>query len=132
MRFISTRAHGVLDYLMGLLLIASPWILGFGYTSNTIEVWLPPAVGGLVILYSAFTDYEFGVSRLIPMRTHLLLDVLGGLFLAASPWIFGFSERLFLPHLILGLAEVGAGLMTRTSPEGHAEGHDGAMTPRTH
>jgi hypothetical protein len=29
MRIISTRTHGVIDHLTGLLLIAAPWLFGF-------------------------------------------------------------------------------------------------------
>lgn len=29
MRVIPTRIHGVLDYLMGIVLIAAPWVLDF-------------------------------------------------------------------------------------------------------
>jgi hypothetical protein len=29
MRFIPTRIHGMMDYAMGLLLIAAPWLFGF-------------------------------------------------------------------------------------------------------
>lgn len=28
MKFITRKTHAVLDYIMGVLLIASPWILG--------------------------------------------------------------------------------------------------------
>lgn len=51
------------------------------------------------------------------MPVHLLLDVASGALLAVSPWLFGFSDRVLWPHLILGLLEIGAGLMTRTVPE---------------
>jgi hypothetical protein len=63
------------------------------------------------------TDYELGVVRMIPMPVHLLLDIAAGALLAVSPWLFGFADRVFWPHLILGLLEIGAGLMTRTAPE---------------
>jgi hypothetical protein len=29
MRFLSTRAHGVIDYATGLLLIIAPYVFGF-------------------------------------------------------------------------------------------------------
>lgn len=29
MRFIPTRTHGLLDYVVGLLLIAAPWVFNF-------------------------------------------------------------------------------------------------------
>jgi hypothetical protein len=29
MKVISTRTHGIMDYLMGVLLIASPWLFKF-------------------------------------------------------------------------------------------------------
>jgi len=73
-------------------------------------------LGAGAIFYSLFTDYELGASRRLPMRTHLTLDLMSGALLAASPWIFGFNEYVYMPHLILGLAEMGASLMTKTHP----------------
>jgi hypothetical protein len=114
MRFISTKAHGVLDYLMGIILIASPWI--FNFARGGAETWVPIVLGASVIIYSLFTDYELSISRALSMRTHLTLDLLSGIFLAASPWIFGFSEFVYLPHLIFGILEIGASLATERTP----------------
>jgi hypothetical protein len=43
---------------------------------------------------------------------------MSGILLAASPWIFGFADTVYLPHLILGIAEIGAALMTQKNPSG--------------
>lgn len=115
MRVINTRMHGYMDYIMGILLIASPWI--FDFYAGGAETWVPVFLGASAIIYSLLTDYELGVSRTISMRTHLTLDIVSGILLAASPWIFGFSERVWEPHLILGLLEIGTALMTKTKPE---------------
>ncbi|HYD21220.1 MAG TPA: SPW repeat protein [Flavipsychrobacter sp.] len=114
MRFIPTRVHGVMDYLTGLLLIASPWM--FNFARGGAETILPVALGAGALLYSPLTKYELGVARLIPMRTHLLLDVLSGMLLAASPWLFGFSDYVYAPHLILGLFEIAVSITTSTEP----------------
>ncbi|HEX8332472.1 MAG TPA: SPW repeat protein [Segetibacter sp.] len=116
MRVISTKAHGVLDYMMGVLLIASPWI--FGFATGGAEQWVPVAVGAMALVYSLLTNYEMGAVRTISMSTHLTLDLLSGILLAASPWIFGFADTVYLPHLILGIAEIGAALMTQKNPSG--------------
>ena len=114
MRFISTKTHGVLDYLMGVILIAAPWVLGFA--RQGAETWVPVVLGAGAIIYSLMTNYELGMTKVISMRTHLGLDMMSGVFLALSPWIFGFSDVVYLPHLILGIAEVGASLMTNPVP----------------
>jgi hypothetical protein len=127
MRFIPTKAHGVLDYLMGVLLIASPWL--FNFARNGAETWVPVILGAGAIVYSLLTDYELGISRTLPMRTHLMLDLISGVLLASSPWLFGFSEYVYLPHLILGILEIGASVMTETAPSsanathGHRHAH---------
>lgn len=118
MRFISTRAHGALDYLMGLLLIVSPWL--FGFAEGGAETWVPVIVGASALLYSLLTNYEMGfLSHTIPMSTHLWLDALSGVFLAASPWLFGFAEFVWVPHVVFGLLEIGASLFTHTTPDWH-------------
>jgi hypothetical protein len=110
---LPTRVHGFLDYMMGLALVVIPLAFGFGAGPQT---WLPVLLGGGAIVYSLLTDYELGAVELIPMPAHLVLDGLAGSLLAASPWIFGFSEFIWMPHLALGLAEVGASVFTRTRP----------------
>ncbi len=114
MRFIPTRVHGVLDYLVGAFLIAAPWLLNFNRVGA--ETWVPVILGVGALIYSLLTNYELGVVRRIPVGTHLGLDAASGVLLALSPWLFGFSSYVFWPHLILGLFEVAAALMTQTTP----------------
>jgi hypothetical protein len=113
-QMIPTRVHGMMDYLVGLLLIAAPWLVDFD--RGGAETWLPVALGAGVILYSLFTDYELGVVRHITMPAHLTLDLGGGALLALSPWLFGFAEYLWTPYLVIGLLETGTALMTRRVP----------------
>ena len=111
---IPTKIHGVLDYLMGVVLIAAPWVLNFD--AGGAETWVPVALGIAVILYSLLTDYELGLAPVISMRGHLGLDAASGLFLATSPYLFGFYEQVYWPHLIFGLAEIAASQLTYKVP----------------
>jgi len=123
MRIIPTKVHGILDYLVGVLLAVSPWL--FGFNRGGAETWVPVVLGAGAILYSLFTNYEWGVARKLSMPTHLTLDLLSGVFLAASPWIFGFADEVYLPHVIFGILEIGVSLMTKRQPEGfkNLQGH---------
>src|SRR3982750_3165558 len=112
MRFIETKTHGYLDYIMGVLLIAAPWI--FDFNRGGAETWVPVVLGIAMIGLALMTDYEMGAARKISMCTHLTIDLIAGALLAASPWIFGFSDYIWAPHLVLGILEMGASLMTKT------------------
>jgi hypothetical protein len=114
MRFIPTNVHGIADYVIGLLLVAAPWLLGF-YAGGA-ESLVPIVLGIGVIGYSIFTDYEAGAIRTIPMRTHLGLDVAIGLLLALSPWLFGFAPIIVWPHVLVGILVIVAGATTETEP----------------
>jgi hypothetical protein len=114
MRFIPTRVHGVLDYLVGVLLIAAPWLLGFA--TGGAKMWVPIILGAAAIVYSLFTDYELGLVKATPMPVHLGLDILSGVVLAISPWLFGFAAIVWAPHLIVGLLEIGIALLTQPQP----------------
>jgi hypothetical protein len=112
MRFLSTRVHGIMDYMMGILLLASPYL--FGFATGGVKQWLPMILGVAMIGMSLLTRYEWGALRVIPMPVHLVIDGLSGALLAVSPWLFGFAGVVFLPHLVLGLIELGTSLMTET------------------
>jgi hypothetical protein len=113
MKIISRRVHGVLDYLVGVLLILAPKL--FGFDTGGPEQMVPVTLGIVAILYSAVTRYELGALGLLPFRRHLTLDVLHGLVLALSPWLFQFSDRVWVPHLALGCAEILVVAMTRAT-----------------
>lgn len=115
MRFIPTRIHGFLDYGAGAFLIAAPRLLGF--RSGGAKAWVPIALGAGAIGYSLITDYELGVIPALPMPTHLALDISSGIVLAASPWLLGFAREVWVPHVILGAFEIGAGFLTQTTPK---------------
>ncbi len=114
MKPIPTKVHGLLDYTTGALFIASPWLLDFADddAARSVAVGTGVAVLGL----SAFTDYEAGVTRRIPMATHLTVDTLSGVLVAASPWLLGFAKRIIWPHVAFGVLELGAGLLTQRKP----------------
>lgn len=115
MKIINTHTHGILDYVVGVALIAAPWL--FGFAQGGAETWVPVVLGASTLLYSLLTRYELGLVKMIPFKTHLTLDLLSGVFLAASPWLFGFSHIVYLPHLLVGLFEIFAAVSTRTVPD---------------
>jgi hypothetical protein len=113
MRFIPTKFHAPLDYIVGVALIAAPWIFQFSDVSAAAVVSIVLGIG--LIAYSLLTDYELGVWKVAPMAVHNVIDVVAGGFLAASPWIFGFADEsanVWAPHVIVGLAAVFLGLTT--------------------
>lgn len=114
MRFVPTRIHGVADWLLGVLLIVVPWVLGFA--RGGAETWVLVALGITGLLVTFFTNHEYGVVRKIPMIGHLWVDGLSGLLLAVSPWVFGFADVVWIPHVVLGLTEFIAALVTKTAP----------------
>jgi len=113
MRFIPTKFHAPLDYIVGVALIAAPWV--FQFSEHTAATVVPIVLGIGLIGYSLFTDYELGVWKVAPVPVHNLIDVVAGTLLAASPWIFGFAdepENVWVPHLVVGIAAVFLGLTT--------------------
>ena len=127
MRFIPTRLHGVIDYLWGLALIASPWL--FGFADVPAAKWVAIFFGAGAILYSLVTAYEFSLIPLVPMPLHLGLDGLAGFILAISPLGFGFADQVYLPHVLFGLFSVVASLVTRTQPSPLALGRRSSAGP---
>ena len=114
MRFIPTRYHAPLDYIVGVLLIAAPWI--FQFSGRTAPTVVSIVLGVGLIGYSLFTNYELGVWKVAPMAVHNLIDIAAGAFLAASPWIFDFADEganVWVPFLVVGLAAVFLGVTTK-------------------
>lgn len=116
MRFIPTKFHAPLDYIVGAALIASPWI--FQYSEHTAATIVPVVLGIGLIVYSLFTNYKLGIWKLAPMAVHNLIDIVAGTVLALSPWIFGYADdstSAWILNVVIGLGAVFLGLTTKQS-----------------
>jgi hypothetical protein len=114
MRFIPTRLHAPLDYIVGVVLIAAPWIFQFSDIGAATVVSIVLGVG--LIAYSLFTNYELGVWKVAPMAVHNLIDIVAGALLAASPWLFGYADEgasVWVPFVVIGIAAVFLGFTTK-------------------
>ena len=122
MKFIEPRIHGFIDYFVGIMLIGAPVLFKF---ENTVEVFIPAFFGLVEITYSFFTRYEFGLFPAISMRKHLRLDMMIGALIALSPWIFGFADYIWQPHVLLGSFQMLIALFTKTYPQKRHYRHHG-------
>jgi hypothetical protein len=78
---ISTKVHGILDYMTAGFLFALPRAMGWDKTVTH----LMDMAGVSATAYSLFTRYELGLVRVLPMKAHLTMDALSGAaFLGAS------------------------------------------------
>ena len=113
-RIIPTGVHGVLDYVASGVNLAFPRLLGLQDAPWAATV---PRIDGLAgLAYSLLTDYELGALKALPMPAHLAFDAAKGLFMALSPWLFGFAKngtRYWLPHVVMGAADVVAAVTTK-------------------
>ena len=116
MGFISTKAHTVIGLLVGVLLIFSSTL--FGFTDNTAASMVPLIVGIFIVLNELITTSPFSPLKLVPMKAHIVIDVLTGVFLIVSPFLFQFMDteqpNQWVPHIVVGVLVVGYALLTNT------------------
>lgn len=119
MKVFSARTHTVIGLIVGVALIIAPWLFGFsdeGGAAVDVPIW----VGIFILLSELTTTSPLSPVKLIPMRAHIVVDVLTGIFLLASPWLFGFANlepNAWVPHVIVGILIVGYALMTHVLDE---------------
>jgi hypothetical protein len=101
---MTSRVHGILDYLVALLLIVAPYL--FGFANGGPEQIVPQALGAMIILLSLLTAYEVSLVKLIPYRVHLMIDAVQALFLLVSPWLLGYADRIWWPHVLVAVVEM--------------------------
>jgi hypothetical protein len=140
MAVISTRLHGAGDYATGAGLLAAPNLLG---VDDPVAAGILRGTGAAILGLSAVTDYELGLLRRLPVPIHLLIDAATGATLAAagSLWLRrrggGLTGRLrrsgggvanWLPHVVVGVAEIGGAALTARRAGDRAGSGDADLT----
>lgn len=114
MKIISPKLHAYIDYLIAAVLILFHWL--FGYELKEADSWIPLVTGLTFLTSSILTRFRHEHFGIIPLKTHLLLDVVLGLALIVGPWVGGFSERLPYLQTTIGVIIILVAAMTKAVP----------------
>lgn len=115
---IPGRIHTFIGLVVGVVLIVAPWI--FGFADVAAAMWTAIIIGVVILLSELTTTSPVSPLKLVPMRIHIWADVVVGLVLAVSPWLFGFADHaanVWVPHLVVGIVVIGYALITRTDAD---------------
>jgi hypothetical protein len=116
---ISLNTHNVMDYVGGVVLMASPYVFGFSDIESARNVFL--VLGAGLIIYSLLTNYRYSIAKIIPLGVHMALDVIAGIFLMLAPSIWAYRPLLtggeYAWHFIIGLGVIALVAVTRRVTE---------------
>lgn len=118
MKCIPTKVHGILDYVVAIALVMAPILFGFSEVGGAAVV-VPTVLGIALFVYSVLTKYEWGVFKVLSMPYHLMIDMVAAIFLALSPFLFGFVDETpnaWLPHVVVGIAVILVVLFSEKQP----------------
>ncbi len=86
---IAPSVHGLLDYVLGALLIVAPFLLGFDDGTATV---VSIAAGIAELPVAACTAWSRGIIKLIPPPVHGIIDYVFTIALIVAPLLLGFSD----------------------------------------
>ena len=113
------RIHTIIGLVIGIALILAPWLFMFSDVGGS-AVTAPILVGILLIANELTSPSTLSPLKLTSLRAHLMIDIVLGIILTASPWLFDFAGlplNVWLPHVIVGLAIVGLALLSNNTDE---------------
>jgi hypothetical protein len=127
---IPAFVHGLLEYAIGILLVAAPFV--FTFDSDT-ATGISIAAGVVVLIVNASTAMSTGLVKSIPVAAHVMLDYVLAIILIASPFVFAFDDddTATAFFLVLGVAHLLLTIATRFIKEPPRRREDAPATPQT-
>jgi hypothetical protein len=127
---VPVLVHGVLEYVVGVLFIAAPFLFGFDSSAATAAAIV---VGLLLLAFTATSALPTGLVSSITVGVHVTVDLVFAVLLVALPFILGFRDEgaptaLFI---VVGVLHLLVTIATRFTPEEDLDDVDGASGPET-
>ncbi len=97
---ISSKIHGIIDYIFVVFLWLSPTLFGLGEKTALFTYVL----GGVHLGLTVLTNFEVGIIKLIPFRVHGLIELVVALALGGVAFYLGNLEGELSRNYYLGLA----------------------------
>ncbi len=97
-KIVSSKTHGIIDYIAAPLLVALPRLLKFPKRITMVLT----GMAAFHALYSMLTNYELGIFKVLPYKGHLALDTDVATATVASPIMFTEAKPRVGPMLVAG------------------------------
>jgi VIT1/CCC1 family predicted Fe2+/Mn2+ transporter len=126
---VPVLVHGVLEYIVGVLFIAAPFLFGFESNSATAAAIV---VGLLLLAFTATSALPTGLVSSITVGVHVTVDLVFAVLLVALPFVLGFRDEAAPTALfiVVGVLHLLVTIATRFSREeeelGDVDGPPGA------
>lgn len=111
-RSVPLVLHGLVEYGEGILTIIAPFVFSFDSNGATVLAIL---IGAAVLVLAVVTVAPTGLSRTLPLASHIVLDYVLVAVWISFPFIFGFSDdgAALAYFLIVGVAHLLMTVSTR-------------------
>jgi hypothetical protein len=93
-------AHGVLEYVVGVLFIVAPFLFDFQSNGATAAAVV---VGLALLAFTACSDLPTGLVRSITPGVHLTVDIVLAVLMVALPFVLGFTGEAAPTAWFIGL-----------------------------
>jgi VIT1/CCC1 family predicted Fe2+/Mn2+ transporter len=123
---VPVLVHGVLEYIVGALFIAAPFLFGFDSSAATAA----SIVAGLFLLaFTAISALPTGLVSSITVGVHVTVDFVFAGLLVALPFILGFRDEAAPTALfiVVGVLHLLVTIATRFSPDEELGDVDGPL-----
>ncbi len=100
MKFINSRVHGIIDYLVVIFLWAAPTLFNLPETAALFSYIL----GGIHLTLTVLTQFVFGIFKVIPLKIHGLTELIVSFVLVGVALYLGSIEGELARNFYLGFA----------------------------
>ena len=100
-RSIGPATHGILDYLMVIILAIGPRVAGF--SPSTTQAKFCWAIAALLLILSILTRYPLGVKKLIGFLSHGIVELVIAVGVLVLPWTRGFASGVLSRNFFVSI-----------------------------
>ena len=98
-RSIGSLVHGMIDYLLVIILVIGPGVSGF----RGRQAMLCYGLAALHLLLTIFTRYPLGISKHVRFPIHGALEFLVGALMLVGPWLAGFERGVLSRNFFMAI-----------------------------
>jgi hypothetical protein len=98
-RAISPMFHGVIDYLLVIILAVGPGVAGF----HGKQQYFCYVLAAVHFVLTAVTRFPLGAAKVVAFTMHGAIELVVGVLLVILPWLANFSTGVLSRNFFVGI-----------------------------